>query len=146
MKWFNECRFRGIFVGFVAAVVLIGTNAKADFTFGTPTNLGPTINTPHYEDNPCISADGLELYFNSSRPNNNGGADLWVVTRPSKSDPWGTPTNLGPIVNSQEGEANPCISIDPDQHTSAARSPVRYKTSLRLHGTALHPAAPIKPA
>ena len=33
--------------------------AGADFTFGTPTNLGEIVNSPHNEGSPSISADGL---------------------------------------------------------------------------------------
>ena len=82
-------KIRLVAVVIVAAIIISSRSAKADFTFGEPVNLGSAINTPHYEDNPCISVDGLELYFNSSRPNNNGGADLWVVTRPSQNHAWG---------------------------------------------------------
>ncbi|MGE5297067.1 MAG: hypothetical protein ACM3VT_19765, partial [Solirubrobacterales bacterium] len=36
---------------------------RADFTFGTPTNLGPTVNSSDDDQNAGISPDGLELYF-----------------------------------------------------------------------------------
>ena len=36
-------------------------DANADFTFGTPTNLGPTVNSSTGDGSPSISADGLEL-------------------------------------------------------------------------------------
>ncbi|MHC4146424.1 MAG: hypothetical protein ACYSUD_16775 [Planctomycetota bacterium] len=37
MKWLNDYRMRLILVGFVAAIVLGGGIANADFTFGEPT-------------------------------------------------------------------------------------------------------------
>ena len=40
MKWFNCSKVRSISVVFVAAVVLDGVTANADFTFGEPVNLG----------------------------------------------------------------------------------------------------------
>ncbi|MFB0554093.1 MAG: DUF4440 domain-containing protein [Phycisphaerae bacterium] len=86
--------------------------AKADFTFGTPTNLGPTVNDPSYDVTPSISDDGLELYFGSGRPGGYGDTDIWVTTRATTDDDWGEPVNLGPIVNSSAAEGNPSISHD----------------------------------
>ncbi len=86
--------------------------ATADFTFGTPLNLGPTVNSAYNEWGPCLSADGLELYFGSGRYGGSGAEDLWVSTRATTSDAWSTPVNLGPIVNSSSGEGWPSISSD----------------------------------
>jgi len=54
----------------VVALCIAVNIARADFTFGTPTNLGPTVNSSAKDTVPSISADGLELYFssNASRP------------------------------------------------------------------------------
>ena len=62
-------------------MVLGAESVKADFTFGEPTNLGPTVNSPANEQAPSISADGLEFYFTSDRPGGLGQWDLWVTTR-----------------------------------------------------------------
>jgi hypothetical protein len=35
---------------------------------------------------------------------------MWVTTRASRHDPWATPVNLGPTVNSAEDEITPVIS------------------------------------
>ena len=86
--------------------------AEADFTLGTPTNLGSIVNSPHMESSPDISADGLELYFTSNRPGGLGGNDIWVTKRPSIDSAWGKPVNLGPIVNSSAAESTPTISRD----------------------------------
>ena len=89
MKWSNGYRIRFVLFGFVAAVVLAaGGRAKADFTFGRPVNLGPNINSPSLEVEPSISADGLELFFESHRPGGHGNADIYVSRRASKDDPW----------------------------------------------------------
>jgi len=61
---------------------------KADFVFGTPTNLGPTINTRVQEAGPCISPDGLELYLYSFL-SLYGTPTLRVATRETTEDPWG---------------------------------------------------------
>ena len=63
--------------------------------FGTPVNLGPTVNSSSDDANPCISNDGLTLYFNSDRAGGIGGMDLWQSTRVEATNPWSTPTNLG---------------------------------------------------
>ncbi|MEJ2702038.1 MAG: M56 family metallopeptidase, partial [Sedimentisphaerales bacterium] len=86
--------------------------ADAERVFGNPINLGSPVNSFANEFGPRISADGLELYFNSYRPGGLGQADLWVTTRKTKADPWGEPVNLGPTVNSPSGEGAPCISAD----------------------------------
>lgn len=77
-----------------------------------PVNLGPTINSPFREFGPTISKDGLSLYFSSNRPGGFGANDLWVSRRASLDAAWGTPKNLGPIINSGFIEAAPNISRD----------------------------------
>lgn len=85
---------------------------SAGFTFGKPVNLGPVVNTSYQEVFPCISADGLELYFGSDRPGGYGSADIWIARRATMSDPWGEPENLGPRVNTQAGEIPTTTSSD----------------------------------
>ena len=112
MKWLNYVKIRLALVVFVVAIVIGGGNVYADFTLGTPTNLGPIVNSSSTDWSPSISVDGLSLYFNSNRPDGYGSHDLWVTTRPTIYDPWGTPENLGPTVNSSAHEAFPSISTD----------------------------------
>jgi serine/threonine protein kinase/Tol biopolymer transport system component len=83
-----------------------------DDEWGPRTNLGPPVNTSSGEGTPCISADGLSLYFTSYRVGGYGSLDLWVTTRETTSDPWGEPENLGSTVNSPADEAFPSISAD----------------------------------
>jgi Tol biopolymer transport system component len=105
-------RLKTILLILVLSLGLIASVANADFTFGTPTNLGPPFNTSYSDQGPNISADGLELYFCSGRPGGSGNRDLWVATRPTASNPWGEPVNLGPTVNSSASEWTPSISAD----------------------------------
>jgi len=102
--------------GMLAILVLVlglgAEVANADFTFGTPTNLGPTINSSSVDVQPEVSANGLELYFTSERPGGYGGGDLWVATRETIEDDWGTSVNLGPTVNSPYNEGSQSISAD----------------------------------
>ena len=85
--------------------------AKADFIFGTPTEV-PNVNSPSREFNQSISADGLSLFFNSNRPGGLGGIDMWVTTRETIDDSWGNPVNLGPTINTPDNDWGPSISAD----------------------------------
>jgi len=112
MVWLNGYRMRLAIVGIVAVMVLGGGRTKADFTFGEPANLGPVVNSSTWDQNPCISTDGLSLYFNSNRSGGLGGTDLWMTTRETVHDDWRTPVNLGAPVNSSRYEFPCCISSD----------------------------------
>ncbi len=112
MKWLNCIRIRLVLVGCVTTVVFGGGLAKADFTFGEPTNLGPIVNSSDYDSGPCISADGLTLYFHSPRPNGYGEKDLWMTRRETIDDPWGEPENLGATINSLYNDHHPNIFLD----------------------------------
>jgi serine/threonine protein kinase len=90
----------------------IMTRASVTAEWSGPANLGPTINSTAYDATPCISPDGLELFFGSDRPGGSGKPDLWVIKRSARDAPWGTPVNLGPTVNSAQWEQAPTISSD----------------------------------
>ncbi|MHC4500882.1 MAG: hypothetical protein ACYS21_17420 [Planctomycetota bacterium] len=112
MKRFNGYRMRLMSVGIVAAIVVGCRSAKADFTFGEPTNLGPIVNSSFGDMGASISSDGLSLYFDSDRPGGYGKTDIWVATRETINDPWGEPVNLGPTVNSSKIDWDVYISFD----------------------------------
>jgi len=80
--------------------------------FGKPVNLGSPVNSGVGDFCPCLSADGLELYFNSSRWGGSGSCDLYVTKRATPNSSWRTPTNLGTRINSPRTEGNPQISAD----------------------------------
>jgi peptidoglycan-associated lipoprotein len=69
-----------------------------DGTFGTPQNLGATINTSHREQFPFITSDGLVLYFASDGHQGIGGLDVFM----SKlyQGQFSKPLNLGKSINS----------------------------------------------
>ena len=97
----------------VLALCMVVKVAKADFTFGEPTNMGPPVNSSRDEYDPSISADGLSLYFMSVYPpGGSGGSDLLVVRRETIYNDWGPAANLGPIVNSAGYEYGPDVSSD----------------------------------
>jgi len=93
-------------------LVVTGSDANADFVFGTPENLGPTVNSSSYDSDGSISADGLELFFTSDRPGGSGSFDIWVTTRETVQDPWGEPVNLGPTVNNSDWDVGASISAN----------------------------------
>jgi len=122
MVWLNGNSMRLVVLGIVAVIVLGVTSAKADFTFGEPENLGPNdnqvgptvnLNCSH-EYSPCVSADGLELYFGSERAGGGGHMDLWVSTRAMVEDEWNSAESQGPGTNSPKPyqDMNPCLSAD----------------------------------
>ena len=52
------------------------------------------------------------MYFSSDMPGGSGDYDLWVVTRKSKADDFGTPVNLGNVVNTAGREVFPVLRND----------------------------------
>jgi hypothetical protein len=88
---------------------------KADFTFGTPTNLGATVNSEYNETFCFISDDGLQLCFSSDRPGGYGAYDLWVTSRVTKEGDWGIPVNLGIPVNSSADDGPGFAAISADE-------------------------------
>ncbi|HAL83800.1 MAG TPA: hypothetical protein DCO83_17460 [Mucilaginibacter sp.] len=78
--------------------------------WGKPFDLPPPINTPGWESQPSISADGRTLYFVSNRKGGYGGYDIWKSTLTDKG--WGEPENLGPNINTAFDEQSPFIHPD----------------------------------
>ncbi len=75
-----------------------------------PFNLGEPINTPGWESQPSISADGRTLYFVSLRKGGYGGYDIWKSRLTDKG--WSEPENLGPNINTPYDEQSPFIHPD----------------------------------
>ena len=89
----------------------MSTRRSARHPWGKPVNLGAPVNTTAQETSPCLSSDGLTLFFDS---NGGGGRhwDLWMSTRRSPTEPFGEPVNLGPTVNSAAYDNGPALSPD----------------------------------
>ena len=83
----------------------------SDGTYG-PRALVAELNSGSNDRQPSIRRDGLEMFLASDRLGTLGAFDLWVATRPTTSDPWSAPVNLGPVVNSTLIEARPALSSD----------------------------------
>ena len=74
-------------------------------------NLGPNINSKHWESQPTISPDGRELYFVSNRPGGYGDMDIWKSVLSEKGT-FSTPVNLGSTINTPYDEMSPFIHTD----------------------------------
>jgi WD40-like Beta Propeller Repeat len=71
------------------------------------------VNSPTANDGqPNLRRDGLEIFFFSTRPGGLGAQDLYSASRDSVSEPWSTPVNLGPLVNSSAPDTRPSLSWD----------------------------------
>ena len=77
-------------------------------TWSMPRRLEGNINTGSWESQPCVSADGKELYFVSRR---NGNADIYCSRRNADRS-WGEPRNLGAPINTKGSEMAPFLHPD----------------------------------
>jgi len=109
----DRCKV-SIWIAFLSGLVFVSFPvAAAKFSdWSEPVNLGRIVNSEFDEFLPAISRDGRSLYFTSTRPGGFGGEDIWVSQRTSRDATWGTPMNLGPIVNSAGLERSPGLSRD----------------------------------
>lgn len=76
-----------------------------------PVNMGPRINTPAWESQPCLFANGKKLLFSSNRKGSYGGSDLWMVQKTGEGK-WGAVANLGPVINTPGQEESPFLYSD----------------------------------
>lgn len=77
-------------------------------TWSTPFYLSNGINSSAWDSQPCLSADGKELFFSSRRE---GNADLYHSYL-DENGAWSKPENLGPVVNTRGNEMAPFIHPD----------------------------------
>jgi len=87
--------------------------------FGSPLNLGATLNSISNDTAPNVSADGHYLAFGSDRDGGCGGSDIWISHRADTSvdvgeGGWEAPVNLGCTINSAVPEDGPFLLTDPD--------------------------------
>lgn len=76
-----------------------------------PNNVGSPINSPGWDAQPCISADGRTLFFASVRSTGRGGSDIWFC-KLTDNGTWSEPQNLGVAVNTQYDEMRPFLHPD----------------------------------
>ena len=73
--------------GLTDAGVLIDLGA-----FGAPDEVD-ALSTSHGEDDPTLTADMLEIYFNTNQAGSTS-TDIWMSTRASTADAWGPPVQV----------------------------------------------------
>ena len=94
--------------GFGNNDIYVSRRASVDDPWGVPVNLGPVINSSFGDAGPHLSRDGHLLFFTSGRAGL-GANDIWVTRRTNTSDDfgWEAPVNIGPPVNTADGELGP---------------------------------------
>ena len=70
--------------------IYFATRTDPSAPFGVPV-LAPNINSPETDDDPALTADGLDIFFVSARASQ---VMVYEATRASRSDPFGTPLRL----------------------------------------------------
>lgn len=90
---------------------IYASTLNPDETFG-PAVLVEELSSPFLDRLPGIRRDGLEMFLSSNRPGTLGLLDLWVSARASTSDPWSTPVNMGPVINSAAVDGRAVLSFD----------------------------------
>jgi len=107
-----------------------------DDNWGAPENLGPLVNKSGDEGAPCLSSDGLKLFFDE-------GGDMFLTQRKSATEPWQAPVRLDePLNYSGRGDLSPRVSPDGRILYFSSRRPAVYK----LQGKGWHVfEAPIIP-
>ncbi|MEX2233423.1 MAG: OmpA family protein [Cyclobacteriaceae bacterium] len=76
-----------------------------------PKNLGSNVNSPEWESQPSLSADGRTLYFVSDRRGGVGRRDIWVSNLNEKGD-WIRAKNAGKPINTIYDEISPFIHVN----------------------------------
>ena len=71
---------------------------------------------------PNVRKDGREVVFSSNRAGS-AAQDIWASTRESTDDPWSTPINVGPGVNTIASETRPSLSWNADQLLFGRQAP-----------------------
>lgn len=75
--------------------VMTATRAAVGQPWSTPIVVG-LLSTPGASAVPEVAADGLTIYFMSTRSGSSLG-DIWVSTRALRSDPWTEPVVVSPL-------------------------------------------------
>ncbi|MCX7417930.1 MAG: hypothetical protein NT013_00120 [Planctomycetia bacterium] len=90
----------------------LSTRPSGDALWSAPVSAGAGVNSDHGEWEPELSPNGLELFFHSNRPNENGDTDLWISRRANREAEFGPAENLGPEINSKDTEGGAALSGD----------------------------------
>lgn len=84
--------------------------SSSDARFGLPIEL-IELSTNGADDDPTLTDDLLEMYFNSDRAGGNGGEDIWYSSRPDLGSSWELPINVG-TLSTAVADATPRVRGD----------------------------------
>jgi len=82
-----------------------------DTTYGTPKDMGSSVNSTSWETHGTLSADGQTFYFVSDRDGGLGGRDIWKVVKLPNGQ-WSKASNLGIPINTPFDEESPFFHPD----------------------------------
>jgi hypothetical protein len=94
----------------------VSHRATRDDAWGTPVNLGGTLNGPGRDFSPAFSPDSHWMVYARAPGGDENGDDLYITHRGDKGDDfaWETPVSLGPNVNVPGfGDSGPALFEDP---------------------------------
>jgi hypothetical protein len=93
------------------ADLYVTTRPSIDDPWEPAQNLGPSVNSPDFDGQPSVSANGKTLYWDSDRADGSfGDFDIWMATRENVGEPFGLAVNLGPAVNTAGPEFGPALN------------------------------------
>lgn len=92
----------------------MASRASTATPFGTPVFVPGDVDSSGAEDNPSISSDGLELYFDRR------DGHLYAATRASPADPFGAPVALPGLQGSAPSISYDGLSLYYDQSNEVA--------------------------
>ena len=90
----------------------ISTRASVQDPWGSPVNLGSSLNSGNWDGESGISRDGLALFYGTGRTGLAGAADIWMSTRRTPASEWAVGVSLSSVVNSGSNDGTARLSAD----------------------------------
>ena len=117
--------------------------ARTD-AFGEP-ELVVELSSPLAEASPAISADGLTLWFASSREGGLGQLDIWRATRGDVAEAWSAPENVAALnspfndLPSPPGDGGDALPISSDRDAGAYQVYLAHARAAGFDGAEIEP-------
>lgn len=90
--------------------IYVAKRANVNAAWGAPALIAE-VSSASFETGPQITSDGLALYFASDRPGGLGGLDIYLATRATRANPFGTPVAVTEL-NSAADDSSPAPTSD----------------------------------
>jgi peptidoglycan-associated lipoprotein len=85
---------------------------RSGATWGEPKEVVLVSDSTVSLGHPAISYDDMRLYFVADMPGGQGGKDIWYADRKSAGGDFGSPQNLGPVINTPGDDMFPSVRDD----------------------------------